>query len=114
MPPLPAPLARPTQAPPPNGGGVAGHPVLDADFELQDVLPLPAAWGAGPRRNEVPPPPKADGEFAPCFLNERDFRERAKALIDALAEQERDREELRVWQLEWEEELQSGASSSGR
>ena len=31
-----------------------------------------------------------------------------------LAEQERDREELGVWRIEWEEEMQSGAASSGR
>ena len=32
----------------------------------------------------------------------------------ALAKQERDREELGVWRIEWEEEMQSGAASSGR
>ena len=30
------------------------------------------------------------------------------------AEQEREREELGVWRIEWEEEMQSGAASSGR
>lgn len=147
MPPLPAPLAPPDQPPAPNGGGIMGHPVADACFEPQDRLPLPAAWAAGPRRRAVAPPPPPKGEHAPCFLNERDFRERVKALIDvlgeqacmyvyvcgvsvcmsvcmcmshlrthtcALAEQERDREELGVWKIEWEEEMQSGAASSGR
>ena len=28
--------------------------------------------------------------------------------------QEREREELGVWRIEWEEEMQSGAASSGR
>lgn len=32
----------------------------------------------------------------------------------ARAEQEREREELGVWRIEWEEEMQSGAASSGR
>ena len=163
MPPLPAPLAPPDQPPAPNGGGIMGHPVADACFEPQDRLPLPAAWAAGPRRRAVAPPPLPKGEHAPCFLNERDFRERVKALIDVLgeqacmyvyvcgvsvylcttcactctcdmcvcmcvcmcmsrlrthtcvlAEQERDREELGVWKIEWEEEMQSGAASSGR
>ena len=81
----------------------------------QDVLPLPAAWAAGPRRKAAaaaaPPPSKS--EHPPCFLNERDFRERVKALIDGLAEQERDREELNVWQLEWEEETLSSSASNG-
>jgi hypothetical protein len=35
----------------------------------------------------VAPPPPPKGEHAPCFLNERDFRERVKALIDVLGEQ---------------------------
>ena len=30
------------------------------------------------------------------------------------AGQEREREELGVWRIEWEEEMQSGAASSGR
>ena len=114
MPPLPAPLAPPDQPPAANGGGVMGHPVSDACFEPQDMLPLPAAWAAGPRRRALAPPPPPKGEHAPCFLNERDFRERVKALIDVLGEQERDREELSVWRLEWEEEMQPTAASSGR
>ena len=47
-----------------------------------------AAWQAGgPRRRAVAPPPPPKGEHAPCFLNERHFRERVKALIDVLGEQ---------------------------
>ena len=87
MPPLPAPLAPADQPAAPNGGGGMGHPVHDACFEPQDRLPLPAAWAGGPRRRAVAPPPPPKGEHAPCFLNERDFRERVKALIDVLGEQ---------------------------
>ena len=97
MPPLPAPLAPPDQPPAPNGGGVMGHPVSDACFEPQDRLPLPAAWAAGPRRRAVAPPPPPKGEHAPCFLNERDFRERVKALIDVLGEQACMHVCMRVW-----------------
>ena len=73
-----------------------GHPVLDGCFEPQDVLPLPPAWSDGRPRKPVPRPPPPGGEHQACFLNERDYRERAKALIDALYEQERDREELQA------------------
>ena len=71
----------------------------------QDVLPLPPAWADGAARRPFAAPPPPGGEQPVGFLSEKDFRERAKALLDALHEQERDREERAVWEAEWEEEM---------
>jgi len=99
-----------------KGGGVLGHPLRDALFEPQDVLPLPPAWAADEcavARRPVPPPPPVHGpEQEKSFLSEKDFRARAVALLDALQEQERDREEQAVWEMEWEEALGGGGGGS--
>ena len=115
VPQLPAPLQKADLpgAPDAKGGGVMGHPLRDALFEPQDVLPLPPAWAADelPARRPVPRPPPPHGpEQEKSFLSERDFRARAVALLDALQEQERDREEQAVWEMEWEDELGGGTS----
>ena len=120
VPPLPAPLQRAdlpaAQLADAKGGGVLGHPLRDALFEPQDVLPLPPAWAADEcavARRPVPPPPPVHGpEQEKSFLSEKDFRARAVALLDALQEQERDREEQAVWEMEWEEALGGGGGGS--
>ena len=87
-PPLPVPMPQPDV---PNGSSAPA-------FDAQDVLPVPPA--DQPRRVPPTPPPSRP----PTFLQEKEFRERVKALLDALAEEEKAREDLALWEQEWEEE----------
>uniref|UniRef100_A0A7S3AJF1 Helicase C-terminal domain-containing protein n=1 Tax=Haptolina ericina TaxID=156174 RepID=A0A7S3AJF1_9EUKA len=88
---LPAPMPQPAV---PNARST---PVFD---EL-DVLPLPPG-SRTPKK--LPLPPASAATRAPCFMQEREFRERVKALLDSLAEEERQRDERVAWEAEWEEE----------
>ena len=88
-------------------------------FDCGDVLPVPPA---GPDaaaqlaretpslavRTDPPPPPPAEGEEpkgAPDtrFLAEKEYRERQRALMEALEVQERERDQVLAWEGEWED-----------
>ena len=59
-------------------------------------------------RTDPPPPPPAEGEEpkgAPDtrFLAEKEYRERQRALMEALEVQERERDQVLAWEGEWED-----------
>lgn len=111
-PPLPQPQPLEPHDSPPAGDSVPP----EADFDALDLLPLsapPDAAAAAAARaaagQSAIAPPGFDGETGgaadeEAFLPEKEFRERARALMDALGEAEKGRDELRLREAAWEEE----------
>ncbi|KAL1514522.1 hypothetical protein AB1Y20_003620 [Prymnesium parvum] len=85
---LPPPLPQPAVS---NSGAIAA-------FDEMDVLPVPPASCATPAR------PAAAHTRPPCFLQEKEYRERVKALLDALADEATKADEVAAWEAEFEEE----------
>lgn len=129
-PPLPQPPpAEPTDDPTPTGDEEDPDNPEAAGFDALDVLPLSpppdAAEAAAARvaaeRSAAAPPGlegEAGGPAEEAFLPEKEFRERARALMDALGEAERARDERRAreaaWEEEWDRELAGEAPAEGK
>ena len=126
-PPLPQPPTAPTFVATDDADSMATSAPPAAPFDALDVLPLltapqsaavDAARIAAALSAERPPgleleDPERESQLP--FLPEKEFRERARALMDALGDSERLSKEMlgrqAVWEEEWQLEIQGGSTA---